>query len=324
MKYIQYVIWLGFITIILVGCGDHTTEPKTITIGILNYSPVLAPSIEGFKVGMNELGYIDGETVTYLYEGPINNSEKLTTIAQGYVDNQVDLLLTMTTPATLIAKKVTANTKIPVLFAPTSDPVGTGIVESMTNPGGNITGVTFGVQEARRLEWLLKLTPAVKRLYIPYNPNDQSPITAIKKLETVADKLELALILEETPDDEAVLAAIEAIPNDIDAIWIPPDSLISAHIKPLSAKAIERGLPLSALQHDAVEDGALMSYGFDMYSVGKQASRLADQILKEVKPADLPIETAEFFLTINLRTATAIELDISERILQQAKTVIRE
>jgi putative ABC transport system substrate-binding protein len=297
--------------------------PQTYTIGVINIVPDLDETLAGFKEGMTELGYIEDENVTYLYDGATVDMTKLDSVAQGLVETDVDLILSITTPATQAAQRATAGTDIPVVFVPVTDPVGAGLVDSLKRPGGNITGVTFGTQEGRRLEWLVQVVPTIERIYVPYNPEDQSAILALEVASTTATKLDVELITHEVRNPEQVVDAIENIPEEADAIFFLPDSLVSTRMPDFIQAAIESQLPTSGANIEVVKDGILTSYGMEQTSSGKQAAHLAAQIFQGARPADLPVETAEFFSAVNLKTAETIGLDISNEILLQADIIIR-
>lgn len=310
------------IAILLSGCSGIRAK-KTYTIGVINLAPTLEAAFTGFKQGMTELGYIEGENVTYVYAGPIGSIEKLDGAAQELVNAKVDLIFSVSTPATLAAKKVTASNNIPVVFGVLTDPLGAGVVNSLAQPGGNITGVTFGPQEVQRLEWLTKITPDVKQVYIIYNSNDNSAKLALKTATETAAALGLEIIAREARDPNEITAALTDFPDDVDAIYLLPDSQTEAKLADILAVANTHRLPTSVANVDRVEAGPLYSYAMKLGPTGQQAARLADQILKGIKPADLPVETTEFFLAINLKTAQAIGLTIPDSILSQADTIYR-
>jgi putative ABC transport system substrate-binding protein len=322
-SYILILIFLLLTGLLLTACGG-ATQAKTHTIGVINIVPALDSTLEGFKEGMTGSGYVEGENITYIYNGATTDMSQLDAVAQGLVEANVDLILAITTPATKAAQKATAGTDIPVVFVPVTDPVAAGIVDSLKEPGGNTTGVTFGVQEARRLEWLVKIAPTIEQIYVPYNPEDQSPVQALKVVSETATKLGIELITREVRTPEEVMAAIENIPEEADGFFLLPDSLVSTRIPDIVETTIKLNLPTSSPNTSNVKiDGLLTSYGTEQISSGKQAARLTDQIFKGVKPADLPVETAEFYLAINLKTAEAIGLDIPDEILRQADTIVR-
>ena len=305
---------------LIVGCQPDA-EPKMVTIGVLNLAPPLNPIFDGFQEGMANLGYIEGETIAYIYEGPVGSIEALDPALQHILAAEIDLILSLSTPATQMVAQ--ANTTIPTVFAPVTNPVEAGVVANMILPGGNITGVTFGTSDGQRLEWLLRIAPTVKRIFIPYNPDDGSPIAALATVQEVATQLGLELVTLETRTADEIAAAVDNLPQDIDAIFLLPDSLVVAQAAAFAQIARQRQLPMSTPNESQVAEGALISFGFSMVEIGKQSARLADQLLQGADPAETPVEFAEFFLTINLETANIIGLDVPDAILRQADMIIR-
>jgi putative ABC transport system substrate-binding protein len=321
----QWIIFIltAALSLPIIACS-RTRLQETYTIGVVNLSPLQEGTWVGFKEGMADLGYIEGENVTYLYEGATDNMDRLDPVAQGLVEADVDLILSITTPATQAAQRATAGTDIPVVFVPVTDPVGAGLVDSLRHPGGNITGVTPGTQEGRRLEWLIRVVPTIEQVYAPYNPKDRSAVLALGTVRKAAKTLGIEIITRKASTPEQVAAAFENIPEDADAIFFLPDSLINARVDDWIETAIELELPTSAPNLVAVEGGHLTTYGIDLEVAARQkAARLADQILQGIEPADLPVETAEFYSAINLKTAKAIGIDISDEVLLQADIIIR-
>jgi putative ABC transport system substrate-binding protein len=290
---------------------------------VVNLAPTLEDAFTGFKQGMTDLGYIEGENVTYIYAGPAGSIDKLDGLVQDLVEAKVDLIFSITTPATQAAQRATVDNNIPVVFGVLTDPVGASVVASLIEPGGNITGVTFGPQEARRLEWLTKIAPDVERVYIIYNPNDNSARLALETATATAAGLGLEILPREASNPDEVTAALTDFPENIDAVYLLPDSQTEAQLADILAVADARHLPTSVANVGAVEEGPLYSYAMKLESTGRQSARLADQILKGIKPADLPVETTEFFLAINLKTAEVIGLTIPDDILSQADTIYR-
>jgi len=314
------IIFISIVTsLLLLACGGEM-KPSTYTIGIINLAPDLDSTVRAFKEGMTELGYIESENITYVYDGAADSIDKLDTVAQGLVDANVDLILSLTTPATQAAQRATTNTGMPVVFVPVTDPVGAGIVDSLKYPGGNITGVTFGAQEARRLEWLVQVVPTIKQVYVPYNPEDQSAVLALEVVKAAATTLGIEIVTQTARNAEEITSAIENIPERVDAIFILPDGLVTARF----ADFVKLQLPTSGPNPGLLESaGALTSYGIDQIASGKQAARLVDQIFRGTQPADLPVETAEFSSAINLRQAEIIGIDVPDAVLEQADIIIR-
>jgi putative ABC transport system substrate-binding protein len=304
----------------LAACG--TTKPRAVTIGIVNYSAPLDAIVDGFKEGMAEAGYAEGEKVTYLYDGAVSSIDALDPAIQKLVAERPDLILALTTPAAQKAKAATQGTKIPVVFAPSTDPVSSGLVDSLTHPGGNLTGIRTGGSSAKGLSWLLAIAPGTKTLFVPHDPDDSSSVVGLHELEAAAAPLGLEIRVVEVRTAEEFTAAMDAMPADVDAIFMLPAGLFTSGTPKFVEVSIARKLPILSIARQC-ERGVLISYGHDYRPIGKQVARLAQQILNGTPPADLPVETPDWYLCINLQTAQAIGLDIPNDILQQADTIIR-
>lgn len=318
---ITFLLFFGLVTAVST-TSCRAEEPEMFTIGVLNLAPPLEPILDGFQVEMAAFGYVEGETIVYVYAGPAGSMDQLQPNLQQLLDAEVDLILSLSTPATQAVQQ--SGTTIPTVFAPVTDPVGAGVVENMTVPGGNITGVTFGTSDGQRLEWLLRVAPDIERIFIPYNPDDGSPVAALATVESVAAELGIALVTAETRTLSEIETAVNNIPDDIDAIFLLPDSLVVAQTPEFVRVTRERGVPLSTPNDSQVAEGALLSFGFSMTDIGRQSARLADQILKGGDPAEIPVEYAEFFLAVNLETAAIIGLDIPDELLRQADIIFRQ
>jgi putative ABC transport system substrate-binding protein len=163
--------------LLLSACGSKekdkgSNESKTFTIGVLIQAPSLSGTFDGFKAGMTELGYTEGKNVTYVFDGTTGTIDALKPEAEKLKSLNPDLLLAVGTPPTQTAKEVFTGTAVPILFAPVYNPVDLGLVESFQNPGGNLTGIQSTDTVAKSLEWLLKIVPEVKRIYVPYPSQD--------------------------------------------------------------------------------------------------------------------------------------------------------
>ncbi len=314
---------VGVILLLLCSCTPPDQKAKIYVVGVLNYSQAAEPAFNGFKEAMAEMGYVEGKTVRYLYQGPIRNKDKLMEEAKRQIKSGIDLIFSMSTPATLVAKKITAETSIPVVFGPVSNPVESGIVKSLKQPGENITGVTFRYQEPKRLKLLQELVPTAKNISFPYNPFDKSPKMNLQRLQPIAEKLNLTLIAQPLRNNEQIDQYLANIPPDIDAIYMPTDSLMASRSKDFAATAIQLKLPLTTPQQEGVTAGALFSFGMSLNSLGHQAARLVDQIFHGVPPAHLPVEITEFETTINRDTAKRIGITVSDSLLRRA-VIIKE
>lgn len=306
--------------------GGASSPP---TIGIVHLTEVNADAVAGFKSGMAELGYLEGKTVHYRYDGPAGRIERLDPMLRAQLADGVDLFYTMSTPATRAARRITLESAgkraaTPVVFGPLNDPVKSGVVADQRRPGGNITGVRLPEGgDGLRLQWLTRVVPKARRILFPYNPNDPSAVASLNEVRQASHWLEVELVPQPVPDVEAILAGIRDLPAGIDAIFLPRDSLIEARVGDYVAAANPRRIPVCGPSADMVKAGALLSYGFSQWEIGHQVARFADQVLRGVPPADLPVETAHNYLALNLATARVIGLDIPNALLRQAHKLVR-
>lgn len=311
-------------TAALTSCITASRRDPAFEIGVINLSPGLEPVLTGFKEGLAELGYVEGENVAFVYNGAPGDISQLAALAEELVTAEVDLIFAIGTPASQAAMQATAASHTPIVFAAVFDPIAAGLVRSLSAPGGNLTGIHWGLAEPRRLQLLLEIAPDAKRIYFPYNPDDPAPTLALARVREAAQDHDVVIVTQEARTPEEIDAAVTHIPEDIDAIFLPPDNLFSTRVEILANTAIARRLPLSVPSPIMTEAGGLISFGISLSQSGKNAARLADQIMLGVDPSELPVEIDDFFLTINLKTAAAININIPNALLLQADTLIRQ
>ncbi|WP_320008972.1 ABC transporter substrate-binding protein [Maridesulfovibrio sp.] len=299
------------------------TDKKVYKVGVLQFTSNNLTTLEGFKDGLSELGYREGEDIIYDFDGPASAKEDLVPYMQKLLDGQPDLIFVSPTPAATVAKQMTAGTNIPVIFAPVNDPVASGILKNMRTPEENITGVRLSSSDGRRLQYLKDVVPSVKRVFVPYSPDDKSAQTSLKMLEEAAPKVGVQLVKKPFFRDTDVLDDRSYVPVDVDAVLLPREGLVMSRIKDFVTLCIDRKLPLSTVRFKQVAQGALTGYGFNGYDIGKQSARQAHMIFSGSSISMLPVEVSEDYLFINLKTAKDINVKISDAILRQAHNIVR-
>jgi putative tryptophan/tyrosine transport system substrate-binding protein len=316
---IIWAITVSLLLMTLIGCRSHE---KIFTIGIVNDVSSHCPIIEGFKEGMEELGYIEGKNVMYIYNGLLaNNDQIIDAEIKKLLDQGVSLILTTSNKTALAVKNAVDGTDAPVLAAACALPVETGLMKSLSHPGGNVTGVQVADTVTKGLEWLMIVTPHAKKIYLPYNPDDTISVLYLNSLNKSASRLGIELVLHKVHSVEESVAAIKSLPEDVDAIYRIPSPTLGPRNIELSQAAIKRGLPMGS--GSLLDEDVLITFASDLNKIGKQAARLAQQIHQGIKPADLPMETSEPYLIINLKMAKKVRLTIPDDILAQAKKIIR-
>ena len=314
----------SLIVSLLTACGSESeASDAPVTVGLVTNNPNGLRNIQGFRDGMADLGYIEGETITYIFDESPTAGDELDAVLQKMVETQVNLIFTAGTPTGVAAHRITRGTDIPVVFGVIADPIAAGVVEDLMRPGGNMTGVKLSENQGRRMELLVDIVPDVQQILVPYDPTDPASTSAVDQLKALAADLEVDLVEGQAQNDDDVTRLLDTIPENIDAIFLVPGTTVNRRLDDILAVAGTRQLPVSGPSTIQVEQGALTTYGFVHHQVGIQAARIADQILRGMDPGLLPVEEAEFYLAINLQAAEAIGLEVSQEILRQAEIIVR-
>ncbi len=299
-----------------------TFRTEMYTVGIVNPVPRFEHIIEGFREGLSESGLTEGENIRYIYDGPVRDMPEASRIILEMINDNTDLIFTTTTPVTLIARRLTAGTGVPVVFAPVFDPVKSGVVPSLTDHRSNMTGVKVGGSTEKALEWLITAAPEIKRVFVPYSSDTLAAVESLEALRNGAEKLDVELLISEVRTKDALLRALGSSMINADAVFILNSILFARHSADIINSAIRHRLPAGS-GTELYKRGALITYGQNHLRTGRLAGRLAGKILRGTPPEDLPVETSEFFLGINLKTARSIGLDMSVHILEQADFIVR-
>lgn len=320
-------VWLLLFAVLLVnGCGDDRDQSvkRLFTVGLITNNPNGLRNVQGFRDGLHTLRYREGDNVTYLHRGkPTPNSELVATI-EAMVAEGAELIFTAGTPTGVAAAEATRKSAVPVVFGVVADPVAAGVITDLNRPGGNMTGVMLSQNQTRRLELVRTVVPDARRVLVPYDPDDAAPVSALAQIRDVAGALGFELVNAHARNDHEVTAMLAHFPTYIDAVFMLPDSTVNRRIRDLLVAALERRLPVSGPSAAQVEAGAVMSYGIVHHEVGIQAAHIADRILRGASPATIPVETADFFLTLNVAAANRIGLELPEEVLQQADRIVRQ
>jgi putative tryptophan/tyrosine transport system substrate-binding protein len=302
-------------------------QPKKVPrIGfILGSSPGPDARIEGFRQGLRELAYVEGQNIAIEWRYAEGKEELVPKLAAELVQLNVEIIVTDGTNVTRAAKNATRT--IPIVMASDADPVGNGFVASLARPGGNVTGLVALLAElsGKRLELLKEAIPGISRVGILWNPENPSSVSGFKETQEAARALAMQLqSLEVRGADDFAGAFQAATKARARALTVVSDSLMFSNRRRLLELAIKNKLPTMHTQSLWADAGALMSYGTNFPDLHRRAAIYVDKILKGAKPAELPVEQPKKFeLVINLKTAKQIGLTIPPNVLARADRVIR-
>ena len=299
-------------------------QQPTPVIGYLNAGApeTSARFVAAFRKGLSEAGYAEGRNVAVEYRWAYNNYDRLPALASDLIRRQVTVIAaTGGTPPVLAAK--TATTTIPIVFGVGEDPVQTGLVASLSRPGGNVTGVvTMNVELAgKRLGLLHELVPGATRFAVFHNPNNPS---ATREAVAAAAPAEWQIeFLGVTTNADLNAAFARLVQMRADAFLTSPEVIFTVRRVQLLTLAARYAVPAIYPSREYAEAGGLMSYGSSFTDMHRQVGSYTARILKGEKPADLPVmRPTTFELVINLQTAQALGIDVPSTLIARADEVI--
>jgi putative ABC transport system substrate-binding protein len=302
-------------------------QARVRRIGFLgNSTPALEANLIGpFREGLRDIGYVEGKNIVIEWRWAEGKYERFPALIAKLIAANVELIVTAGTPASLAVQK--ATTSIPLVMIAVGDPVGTGLIESLAHPGGNITGLTSIASdlEGKRLELLREVIPKVSHVAVLWNPASPFQVVSEKELQVAAHALRIRVLSLGVRAAEELDKAFAAILKDRPgALLVLADRLFLHNRARIMDFAIQNRLPGVHAYVELVETGGLMSYGPSYSGMHRRAAYFVDRILKGTKPSDLPVERpAKFELVVNLKTAKQIGLTIPPNVLARADRVIR-
>ena len=321
----DFIALLGVVAIARPYAARAQQPVKVPRIGFLFYgSAGPAPEIDAFRLGLRELGYIEGQSIVIEYRFAGGQIGELRKLAGELVSLPVDAIVNPTTEVSVAAQEATGT--IPIIFAAVADPLGAGLVSNLARPGGNITGFTSISAElgGKRLELLKTIAPKAARVAVLYNPLDRSNVLTLNDMQQSAWALGLTLQPVEVRTPAEFDDAFGAMSRErADAIFGSAGVMTNEHRKRLVDLAAKSQIPAMWGHRQFVDAGGLISYAANFYDQCRRAAAYVDQILKGVKPGDLPVQQpAKFEFIINLKTARALGITISPALLSLADEVI--
>jgi ABC-type uncharacterized transport system substrate-binding protein len=304
--------------------GEKESDVYRVGVMVTGSQAIINPQIKGLLNGMEDAGYIEGKNVLVdlLRE---DADDKLRARVKAYIQQRIDVIVATSGAETAIARELTD--KIPIVFMPAAEPVGSGFVKSLARPGTNLTGLTFytNLEDiGKQLAVFKEVVSSMRQVIVLYDgrndPTQAASLTAVRK--TAAH---LAIKLKEKPIKSIVEAeqALSALPKTAAGVFVICGTVFRS-IKGIASIAIRKSMPLfgcSASQ--VIEQNVFLTYAPDLYYIGYRGASYVDRILRGAKPQYLPVETpTKFELVINLKTAKEIKLTVPSEVLILADRVI--
>lgn len=308
---------------VMAGCSkeEESSGQKKIGVVQLVEHDALDAAYKGFKEGLEDAGYKDGDKIKIEYKNAQNEQSNCQTIAQQFVTDKCDLVLAIATPA---AQAMANESKdIPILVTAVTDPASSKLVKSNKKPGGNVSGTSDLTPVAKQMNLLKELVPSAKKvamLYCSAEANSKFQVDLAKK---EAKKLGLTSVDATVSESSEIRQVVESLKGKVDAIYAPTDNTIAAGINTVSMVANEAKLPLIVGEEGMCTGGGLATYGLNYYELGKQTAAQAVKILEgKAETKDMPIEYQENAdLIINKDTAKTLGIEIPKKLQKDAKMV---
>jgi putative ABC transport system substrate-binding protein len=319
-----FVVALGMLVVVM--SAEAQRMGRVYRIGFVSpTSP--GPTSLAFRQGLRELGYVEGQNVIIETRFAEGRPERFPELLAEAIGLKVDVLVIGSSLGALAAKRATAT--IPIVFAGLIDPVAAGIVASFARPGGNITGVTFGIGGegfgGKWVELLKEVAPDLSHVAPLVNASNPASVPLVPEMQSAAQTLKVRLDVFDAGNLTTLDTAFSAISAArARGLIVTSDPFFFTNRAKLIQFAASKRLPAVYFTNDFVDVGGLMSYGSSVTDSYRQAATYVDKILRGAKPAELPIERpTQFKLVINLKTAKALGLTIPQSVLMRADEVIR-
>jgi putative ABC transport system substrate-binding protein len=300
-------------------------QPAMPMIGLLAPVSQNEELLRGFRHGLQQAGFVEGENVSILYRSAENEIDRLAALADDLARRRVAVIAAIAQPAAFAAKA--ATTTIPIVFVAAEDPVRLGLVASLARPGGNLTGINIFQSEvvAKRLELLRELAPAATRVAVLVDPASKATTqTTLQQVESAARAMALQIQVLHASNGREIGAAFAAFERERpDALLVSGGPLFTARRVQLATLATRYMIPMISGNRQITETGGLMSYGANIADSYRQVGVYVGRILKGEKPADLPVvQSTKFELVINVETARILGLTVPSTLLAVADEVI--
>jgi putative ABC transport system substrate-binding protein len=310
--------------------STQAARAQQATMPVVGYLSSRSPGesaavVSAFRQGLGESGYVVGQNVTIEYRWAEGNYDRLPALAAELVGLRVAAILAAGGPPSALAAKK-ATSKIPIIFSAADDPVGLGLVESLSRPGGNITGMSVfnSALGAKRLGLLHELVPSARTVAYLANPANPSAQLEIRAAQEAARTLGIDLQILNASNNQEIEAAFARLAElKAGAIIVAGEPYFDSRRSAIVGLAAKYAIPASYSWRENVEMGGLLSYGTILNESYRNSGVYCGRILKGEKPADLPVmQPTKFELTINLKTAKALGLTIPPALLTGADEVI--
>ncbi len=327
IKSIVILVCLSILMMSLAGCAKKDTaqspqSSKKVQIGIVQIveHPSLNTIRESLIQEMAKEGFKDSDNIVIDYQNAQGDQTNLKTICQKFVSNKYDLIIAIATPS---AQAAVGETKdIPIVFSACTDPLGSGLVTNLQNPGGNVTGTSDAISAQKIMELAKRITPNIKTVGALYTSSETNSVSVIKNLKEYAAQNGMTVVEATISNSSEVQQAVTSLVGKVDAIFSPIDNTVASAMPLVAQVANKAKKPVYVGADSMVKDGGLATFGINYTILGQETGKMAVQILNGKKTGDIPVMTmTDMDIYVNTDTAAAIGITIPDDVLKQAKVL---
>ncbi len=318
VPYICLIVVLSLIVALVGGCAS-TAENKVGISQIVTH-PALDATRQGIMDGLEEKGYIEGENIQYDYQNSEGDMSLVASIAQKFVSDKVDLIVSIATPNSQAAISAAEGTDIPVVFSAVTDPVGAGLISDWeSHPEENVTGVSDMIVVQDDVELIIAIIPSVEKIGTLYNAGESNSVFLVEKLKEACDAKGIEVVEKTVATSADVLAAAQSLVGQVDAIWVGTDNTVVTGLEALIGVCEDNDIPFFPSDDPSIERGGIAAYGFDYYDIGVQTGRMIARVLDAGSANSIKVEKGEIIsLSINTEAAESMGVTIPQDLIDKA------
>ena len=315
------LLGLAMVMMMLSGCGSKNAESgdEMFKVGIIQLMehPSLDTIRESIIEGLEDEGYVEGKNLKIEYQNGQNDMSTMKNIAQTFVGDECDVIVAIATPAAQAA--LSETTEIPIVFAAITDPVGAGLVDSLDNPGGNVTGTSDEVSAEMIMNLAKDITPDFKTIGVLYNIGEDNSVSVVAQLKEYAGENGYKVIESTVTNTGEVQQAAQYLADKVDIVFSPIDNTVASSMAVATETFNNAGIPFYVSADSMVNDGGLATCGIDYTVLGRETAAMIADILEGADPAAIAVrKMSEMSVYVNKETAKALNIEIPQAILDKA------
>ncbi len=323
-KFMTVLMILVLSMAMMAGCGTDdsrgdASQDKVFKVGILQLMehPSLNTIRESIIEGLSEAGYVDGENLEIDYKNGQNDMTNMKTIAQAFVADKCDVIVAIATPAAQAV--LSETTEIPIIFAAVTDPVDAELVDSLENPGGNVSGTSDEVSAEAIMELAKQITPGFKTIGALYSAGEDNSDSVVKGLKEYAAANGYEVVESTVTNTSEVQQAAQYLADKVDVVYSPIDNTVASSMAVATEIFNNAKIPFYVSADSMVQDGGLATYGIDYTVLGKETAKMVAQIFGGADVSTMAVvKMSDMNIYVNTKTADAIGVEIPQSILEKA------